>query len=313
MRKMRIFLKYDDGTLNMEMKRITKKRLIDDLRALGLKKGTNLLVSSAISKVGWIDNGIITVLDSLREILGEKGGIFGNAFTRLHRLPLSAKNSRKVFDVDTPAYSGCLINLMLKQPDAMRSRHPGCSVVGIGRDAPAILDQHDAWSPAYKPALRLAETGNGWMLKLGSTYITPGATTVHVVQDLLGFKNSTIGKLGVNYRAADGSIKLFVKNYAGGCSLGFWKFYEHYKKEGALLEGKVGNAHCVLMNLQKTLETDLRILKEDPAFFFCDNPLCYSCRVSWDHSTTPLAAYILRRLTAQVIGKNIVLKLMKRK
>lgn len=281
------------------MKHITGKRLVSDLKALGLKKGTNLLVCSAISEVGWIEDGIITVLDSLREVLGEKGGIFGNAFTKLYKLPLSEADSRNIFDVDTPSYSGSLINLMLNQPDALRSRHPACSNVGIGRDAPEILGQHDASSPAYDPIHRLSQIGNGWMLKLGTTYITPGATTVHVAQNLLGFRNNAFGKFGVKYRDADGSIKLFVKNYAGDCSQGFWKFYEHYKKEGALLEGRVGNAQCILMNLTKTIEVELRILKENPAFFFCDNPLCYSCRVSWDFSPESRVSFKMKHLAAK--------------
>ncbi len=283
------------------MEKLTKKKLIQDLKAIGIKRGYNLLISSALSQVGWIEGGASTVLESLREVVGEEGGIFGNSFTPLYKLPLNHEDSKKIFDKETPAYSGFLINLMLKMPESIRSRHPSCSNVGIGPFAWEILKDHDALKPAYEPAHKLAENGNGWMLKLGTYAISPGVTTVHVAQNLLGFRNNAMGRFGVNYRSDDGSVKLFVKNYAGGCNFGFGKFYSLYKKNGALLEGNIGNAHCALLNLKKTLEVDLQVLKEDPTFFLCDNPLCYSCRVSWDFSPESRIAFKLKYLFTKAI------------
>jgi len=275
---------------------ITKKRLVKDLREIGVRSGCNLLVSSAISKVGWIEGGVNTVLESLFDAVGKEGSIFGNAFTRLYKLPLNKDDARKAFAVDTPAYSGSLINLMLKHPDSVRSSHPSCSVVGIGPNSHNILDNHNTTKPAYDAIHSLAKDEIGWMLKLGTAKVSPGSTTVHVAKDLLGFKNNSIGKLGVSYLDEDGTTKLYVKNYAGGCSQGFWKFYEHYRDGDALLEGKVGNADSILMNLKKTLEIDLKVLKKDPTFFFCDDPLCYSCRVSWSFSPESRITFKLKYL-----------------
>jgi hypothetical protein len=57
----------------------------------------------------------------------------------------------------------------------------------------------------------------------------------------------------------------------------------------------------MLANFKKTLEVDLQILKEDPEFFFCDDPMCYACRVSWEHSRTPLVVFAFRRLLAKLV------------
>lgn len=282
---------------------IDKAHLVADFLKLGVQEGDSLVITAAISKIGRVEGGTQTVLDSLLSAVGHEGSIFGLSFTQLYKLPLNRVNTKKVFDLNTSTYTGSLNNTMIQHPKAKRSRHPSCSVVGIGPCASEILPAHNIFSMAYDPVYKLAQYKNSKMLLLGTIDNCPGVTTVHVAQNLLGMKNRTTGKYGVNYLDEDGNTKLYVNNYVGGCSRGFWKFYDHYRQAGATSEGKVGNAHCMLANLKKTLEIDMEILKKDPGFFFCNNPLCYICRVTWEHSRTPLIVFALRRLAAKLIKK----------
>jgi len=283
--------------------KINKTRLTDDLLKLGVQAGDSLVITAAISKIGQVEEGTQTVLDSLLSAVGHEGSIFGLSFTQLYKLPLNRVNTKTVFDLNTSTYTGSLNNAMIQHPKAVRSRHPSCSVVGIGPRASEILPAHNVSSMAYDPVYKLAQYKNSKMLLLGTVDNCPGVTTVHVAQNLLGMKNRTTGKYGVNYIDEDGNKKLYMNNYVGGCSRGFWKFYDHYRKARAASEGKVGNAHCMLANLKKTLEIDMEILKNDPGFFFCDNPLCYTCRVTWEHSRTPFIVFALRRLISKLMKK----------
>lgn len=281
--------------------KINKTHLVADLLKLGVQSGDSLVITASIRAIGGIDGSTQTVLESLLSAVEPDGSIFGLSFTPLYKLPLSKINAQKVFDANTPPYTGSLNNAMIQHPKAIRSLHPSCSFVGIGPRASEILPCHNAFSMAYDPVYKLAQYENSKMLLLGTVEKCPGVTTVHVAQNLLGMKNHTTGKQGVNYKDEYGNIKLYVNNYAGGCSQGFWKFYDYYRQAGATSGGKVGNAHSMLANLKKTLMVDLEILKKNPGFFFCDNPLCYACRVSWEHSRTPLIVFALRKLIAKLI------------
>ncbi|MBN1796890.1 MAG: AAC(3) family N-acetyltransferase [Sedimentisphaerales bacterium] len=263
---------------------VNKTRLMEDLKRLGIKRGDNVVARVALSKIGLVEGGPQTVIDSLIDTVGPEGSIFALSFTLIYKLPLSEKNKQMIFKPDSPTYTGAFNTCMLKQPKAIRSRHPNCSFVGIGPIAEEILSKHGPDSPSFDPVHKLARYDNSEMLLLGTVDQSPGITTVHVAQNILDFKNKFAGRYGVNYRDTDGTVKCYVRNDVGGCSMGFYKFYEYYRKENAVSEGTVGAAKSMLANLKKTLEIDLRILKQNPKFFFCDNPSCISCRINWEFS-----------------------------
>ena len=52
---------------------ITIESLQADFKALGIKKGTVLLVHSSLSAMGWVCGGPVAVIIALQEILGETG------------------------------------------------------------------------------------------------------------------------------------------------------------------------------------------------------------------------------------------------
>ena len=52
---------------------ITKTRLIQDLREIGVETGDVLIVHSSMSSVGWIVGGARTIIEALMEVLTEKG------------------------------------------------------------------------------------------------------------------------------------------------------------------------------------------------------------------------------------------------
>ena len=281
---------------------INKQRLIEDLLELGVQNGDNLVLTVALSEIGRIDGGVEALINALISAVGPEGSIFGLSFTPLYRLPLSKRNAKRVFSIKTIPYTGTFNKAMVKDSRSIRSSHPSCSFVGIGSMATKILLDHTASSMDFDPVLKLSYYENSKMLLLGTIEKCPGVTTVHVAQNILNFKNRMIGHYGVNYLAqrGDDKIKLYIREHVGGCSKGFWKFYEHYQKVGALSEGKVGNAISMLASLKKTLSVDLAILKDNPSFFFCDNSLCYECRVGWQHSKTPFIIYAFRKLLAKV-------------
>ncbi len=52
---------------------ITAERLVNDLRALGVKPGMTLLVHSSLSSIGYVCGGAMAVVLALQDVLGDKG------------------------------------------------------------------------------------------------------------------------------------------------------------------------------------------------------------------------------------------------
>ena len=81
---------------------ITKQRLIDDFKKIGLKNGDSVLVHSSMSKIGYVEGGVKTILDALFDTIGETGTLLFPAF------PASGRNKdyleeHPIFDVkNTP-------------------------------------------------------------------------------------------------------------------------------------------------------------------------------------------------------------------
>ena len=246
--------------------------------------------------MGWVESGFKTVVEALLEIVGPTGAIYGLSYTNLFPLPLKGRHAEYVFDRQVPSYAGGLPNFLLTYPGSARSHHPSNSLVGVGAGSEEILAPHTGRFMAYEPIHRLAQDDRGKMLTIGLVDAHPGFSTPHVAQNILQWENRRMGTMGARYRAPNGEIKLYVHNYAGGCSRGFGCFYPAYREHGAVSEGKLGAAKAMLATLRKTLEVDLDILKRDPTFLFCDDRGCYSCRRSWDFYREPWWSWYPYRL-----------------
>ncbi len=258
-----------------------RERLRRDLSALGIREGDHVVLRVSLRSLG-IRRPAETLVGALLDVVGPSGSLYALAFTRQFPLPLRGRAVHVVFDRDTPAETGGLANYLLGLPGSVRSRHPTNSFVGVGDFARMTLEDHGPESPLFDPVRRLAEHHRGKMLLVGRLFESPGFSTVHVAQHLLGFGNRTVGRYGVRYRLPDGSVGLYVRNDAAGCSRGFHRFYPAYRAAGAITEGRVAAADCMLGVLSKTLSVDMEILRRDPTFFFCEDLGCESCRRNWD-------------------------------
>jgi aminoglycoside 3-N-acetyltransferase len=275
--------------------------LRDQLRALGVRPGDLLAVKASLGSLGPVRGGPGALLDALLDAVGAEGTVVTLAFVESFPLPLSGEHARRVTDERTPSYAGALANAMVGHSRMHRSRHPIQKFAAVGRLARELMSEHTPASGAYDVLRRMAELG-GKHLKLGPDERVPGFGTTHVAQNLLGFRQR-LGRRGVMFRDETGRARLFEANWAGGCSRGFNNFIPLYEQRGAFLaRGRVGDAEASITDMAKTLAIDLEVLSRDPRFFFCADPGCYSCRVSWDFSPrTPrwyAARYLLPPLRA---------------
>ncbi len=273
-----------DGHSSIEP--IDKERLVKDLKALGVRQGDLLNVKVSMSSIGYVVGGAKTLIDALLEVVGSKGTIVTDSFVNAYTLPLNKRDAQKVSDRFTPSYAGALANTMLYHPNAYRSTHPVQCFVAIGAQAKELMVNHTPESYAYDVLRVMAQSGEGRNLKLGTDEKVVGVGTTHVAIGLLKLHQNR-PRAGVNYYDYEtGQIRIFERNWSGACARGLINFLPLYRKGGAILsEGKVGNADSKITDMKKTLEIELETLSRNPSFFFCDDPACKGCRLTWDFST----------------------------
>jgi len=153
--------------------RISKSQLVADLHRLGLESGMDLIVHSALSKIGYPIGGANTVVEALLEVIGNRGTLMMPSFN--HR-------SAKVFNpMTTPTINGAIPDTMWRRSEAVRSLHPTHAIATIGPKATEYCEGHlenGVWT-ANSPISRLIHN-NGYILVLGVTH--EFSTAYHVAE-----------------------------------------------------------------------------------------------------------------------------------
>lgn len=281
--------------------------LIKHLRCLGLQEGDTVLVRASVRKIGDVlddnkrSNASEKFIHALLSVVGNEGTIVALSFTKAFLFP--KKNKDYIYSSVTEPITGGFASAMVNWPGSMRSNHPSNSFVAIGKHANDIIKDHGEKATCFHPMAKLIDH-DGKMLLVGCVSESPGFSTVHLAQDHLGLSVKSLfsNKLGVYYRDKDGRVKLFKKKDIPGCSMGFYKFYSYYVKEGMLRTGWVGQAYSVSIKAKAAYEIERELLSTDPKIALCDDPACESCRGSLYYNLSDWPAFYFR-YTFQIINK----------
>ena len=76
-------------------KSLTQKDIVDDLKRLGLERGTAVEVHSSLSSMGLVEGGASTVINALMEVVGNDGAIVMSAYLVTPLIPLTAEEKRQ--------------------------------------------------------------------------------------------------------------------------------------------------------------------------------------------------------------------------
>ena len=259
---------------------ITIGSLEDDLRKLGLSKGDTVLTRANLGAVGLVDRKAL--LQALLNVVGEQGTVVSLAFTasaylwKVSKLP--------PFTLETPSYAGALPNAMLRHPGALRSTHPMCSFVAIGKHAAFLTSGHGPEAGAYDPVRKIMSQ-KGKVMLVGCVDSSPGFTTTHIAEVDLGLSKRMIAPWlhKSRYIRPDQTVAVFTRRDPGCCSKSFWKFYAFYVRHGLLSTGFVGNAYSVLADAEECYKIDREVLSKDSRLNICESLDCVECNLfRWD-------------------------------
>jgi aminoglycoside 3-N-acetyltransferase len=140
---------------------VTQAGLARDLRALGVRAGSVLLVHTAMSKLGWVCGGAQAVAGGLLDALGPEGTLVVPTHTNGNSEPSEWQNPPvpeswwPVIRAEMPPYDpartpsgwmGAVPELVRTLPGALRSDHPHYSFAAIGPRAEAVTAGHELTS-----------------------------------------------------------------------------------------------------------------------------------------------------------------------
>ena len=273
----------------------TKEDLAQNIRHIGVKPGDTVFIRATLRNVGRIKGSAkAEFLSALKDTVGPEGTIVTLGFTK--SFPFWRVDKDFVFSTNTPATTGALAKIFLSDPECKRSKHPACSFLAIGKNAGLIVDGHTPESQSYSPMEKLINL-NAKMILVGCVSDSPGFTTVHYAQQVLGLTSRSFLKnvFQVYYKNHENRTVLFKRADVGGCSAGFSNFYSNYISKECLQSGFVGSAYSILINARDAFDIEKELLSSNPRYALCDNPTCITCRCSWFYNKRDIPGYIIRK------------------
>lgn len=250
---------------------ITKARLVEDLKRLGIAEGDTVAVTLSLKSIGNIEGGADTFIDAMLQAVGAQGTVMMNAYTQT--FPVSEISPDYIFDpAKTPPYTGIAPKMLLKRSGAIRSTHPTCSVVAVGKNAKYLTEAHTQKARPYYPYTLLARI-SGKYLAIGT-----GNNLVairHEAQYHAGIPRFL--RYGVQYRNDKGKTDLFVWEHPP-CEKNLPSLVQALDRQGFMAHGKIGQANALLMHASDFISGEAAMLRGNPALNQCGDILCLQCR-----------------------------------
>lgn len=244
----------------------TRSTVADELRALGVRPGSALLVHSSISSLGgWICGGGVAVAEALLEVLGEAGTLVVPTHNSDNSDPAAWTNppvpqgwwqairdelppfDRRV----TPSFGmGILAEVVRGWRGARRSDHPSSSFAAVGRHAQLITSGHHLSSGFGddSPLARIYDL-DGDVLLLGVGY--GSNSSFHLAEyRVLGPPTHMVGA-AVRRRGQRRWINYSDVNIDAS---DFTVLGQAFEADGDLRAGRIGSAECRLFRQRKAVD-----------------------------------------------------------
>lgn len=261
------FVSRKDMVINMNN---DYKKIIEQLNELGIKKGDKLLVHSSYKSLGKVEGGVMTVINALKDAVGEEGTLMLPTFTYDY-----VHKNNPVFDVRyTASNVGYITETFRHTEGVKRSLHPTHSLAVWGKDKEYYVENHHldkACVGENSPIYKLKNSG-GKILMLGCGlynntilhgievfYKPPYSMAVDYSKPEFHREYSCIDENDNIYRSEFFHVFAQEKGYEGD--------FIKLKNVCPMKRGFVLEAECFLMDAQTVWNTAREKIKQDPYYF----------------------------------------------
>ncbi len=245
--------------LNKIFFKLDKNYLRKKFLEIGLKKGMNVYVHSSLSKFGYIEDGVNSVITVLQDIIKD-GTIMMPTFT-------FPKNQ---FNIDDSSWTGKLSEVFRK--NANRSVHLTHSVAAKGKISNYLVQDHIKSKRPFdnnSPFAKFAKL-DSYILMLG----TENNSMIHYVQDKVNFPDLFLGikeykfnnkKLKTKLHHPKGSINYIYNRKPCSDVYFLVQMYKDLKFEerNIMKTVKIGKAVCHLIKTKEFVKEAIKYLKDN--------------------------------------------------
>ena len=262
---------------------ITKTRLIEDLKKLGVAFGDTLMLHASVKAIGWIVGGPDVVLQALLDVLGDKGTLM--MYVGWEDSPWEAPNNfakwleewKRAYLEEFPPFNpatsranrkwGILTEYLRTYPGAYRSANPEASCAAVGAKAQWLTKNHPlqyGYGPG-SPLAKLCEV-EGKVLLLGAPFSS--ITLLHYAEHLARIPNKRIVRYTVPILQEDEKVWIEIEEFdtCGNVLPDVEKYFEAIPSEflasGKMRCGKVGMANSYLFDAAEFVKFAVKWLEE---------------------------------------------------
>ncbi|MES2138151.1 MAG: AAC(3) family N-acetyltransferase [Bacteroidota bacterium] len=246
---------------------ISKQRLIEDLKKIGLKNGDSVLVHSSLSKIGFVDGGAKTVVDSLFEVVGKTGTLLFPAFPGVGRAKKHLEENPSFNIKEAPSQMGSITEYFRKLNYVHRSFHPTDSICTKGPLADYYTNSHFGELTPYTESspFRKLCIKKGKILMLGTGLNS--CTSLHTLEDAVDFKypvydEKTFEIKMIDLEGKESLMKTKVHNPDYSAKRNCDALKPMFEQEGVITNGNIGEAKSMLIDADKMLEVMIKNYNE---------------------------------------------------
>jgi aminoglycoside 3-N-acetyltransferase len=256
---------------------LTKEILVEQFKKIGLKSGDHVMVHSAMSKIGFLENGPKTFVDALLEVVGKKGTVCMPS-SPVKTLQLEHMQNAPVFDVkNTPSAMGAITEYFRQLPQTRRSLHPTEPVCANGLLADEFVKGHFSELTPYtakSPWKKLMDAG-GKILYVGVTLDNAG-THLHTLEDALPFKfpvyaSEIFNAICVDENGLEKMMTTKVHNPEFSNKRKCDALIPYFEKKGVLSKHQLGNAAVLFLDAKSMFEAMVAGYQKDGITMYTPN------------------------------------------
>jgi aminoglycoside 3-N-acetyltransferase len=187
----------------LQRRLVTRSKLAEDLRKLGLLPGQVVMLHASVKAIGWIVGGPDAVIQAILDVLGPEGTLMMYVgWEEDPYLTIVLEEGRgEAYLMECPPFDpqrsranrkwSILTEYLRTWPGACRSDHPEASVAAVGAKAQWITENHPLHYPygSGSPYAKLCEA-KGKVLLLGAPFNT--LTILHHAETLARIPNKRL-------------------------------------------------------------------------------------------------------------------------
>lgn len=235
---------------------------------LGLKKNDTVFIHARLMSFGkkFKNREEFTkfFLDPLLKVIGPGGTVVMLAYTFNY-----SSFGKTYFHEKSPSEVGMLSEYIRSRKDAVRSFHPFCSFVAIGKKKNLICDNitRSAWG--WGSVFQKLHSLKSKCLYLGMT-VGDSCSFLHYVEQLYGvshcYNKAFFAPAYKNGKLIKGPFLAFLRNRKSE-SYDYSKFQKHLRKKKMIKETLYAGAPIQVVNFDDCFKEGINVLDQDPCYF----------------------------------------------